>query len=246
MHIVSRLVGGYHKTEGEYPKDKKYKEIPAEWFRSRDVFQAIFGEVYLRVDASLFKGHGPVFFSTRKNDKYAFKLGKPIALGDTWLATSSEMPDAYPHRPFIRVSGPKMKDVVIHHPRHGRLLRALEHWTFEVPNQYQHLRQPKIIRPILLKQYPFLKNFNFTVYGFSYAVGNLDRELFYIEGPVKGMELYVPYTALVVGDIDAIKQKNLWQSKTWPQTAGHKKWKEKYAALMAYHQPFFRAMAAHF
>lgn len=74
--------------------------------------------------------------------------------------------------------------------------------VYRVKNQYQRLRHGKIVLELLYSTFPELMEFGFKAYGLEY-------------GPEEEYEIYpknhiyTPFQALLTGDIEAIKKRNL-------------------------------------
>lgn len=95
--------------------------------------------------------------------------------------------------------------------------------SFMVPHQYQHNDMAKyIIKPALLKQFPWLASFRLDVYPFNFYTGH-DEE-FYVRlghdyGPRGGhRSLYVPIRAFLAGDVAAIMERNRSYLKDYCRT----------------------------
>lgn len=72
--------------------------------------------------------------------------------------------------------------------------------VYRIKNQYQGLVHGKVIEYLLYERYPKLKKFHFKFYGYN------DSEYDYEIYPDGG--IYVPFTALMTGDIDMIIHRN--------------------------------------
>lgn len=72
--------------------------------------------------------------------------------------------------------------------------------VYRIKNQYQGLVHGEVIKYLLYERYPKLKKFHFKFYGYN------DSEHDYEIYPDGG--IYVPFTALMTGDIDMIMHRN--------------------------------------
>jgi len=102
--------------------------------------------------------------------------------------------------------GSEMRSVTVHHPFDSSFTKYDRRWcdVYLAPNRYQGLCHNQIITPCLLKRFPWLSEFRINVYEFR---GGDATEEFYVKlgQRIEGHDsLYVPYTALIAGDADAI------------------------------------------
>lgn len=97
---------------------------------------------------------------------------------------------------------------------HDRYGRAYADYTVQKCNIYrtyhtfQHTIDGKVVETLLYQKYPELKEFEFTAYSMKYQ--NLDDYEIYPK-----MHIYVPFKALMNGDIEAIKDRNRKYAKSY-------------------------------
>ena len=80
--------------------------------------------------------------------------------------------------------------------------------VYRVRNRYQHLRHGKVVENLLYGTFPELREFKFSIYGYQY--GPVDQYEIYPEN-----HIYTPLKALLEGNIEAIKERNLSYGKSY-------------------------------
>jgi len=115
--------------------------------------------------------------------------------GNCWQKPNRDLGRGHGHVKFHNGEWEMTKQVPVHK------------WL--VPNQYQHLEHKKIIAPAMHAIFPWLADFKLNIYNMDFR-DNHDDE-FYVQLSLahKGhSSLYVPYKAVLTGDVDAIIKRN--------------------------------------
>lgn len=81
--------------------------------------------------------------------------------------------------------------------------------VYRVKNQYQCTRHGAVILDLLYEMYPELKQFEFSAYEFNEYKGSLPYEIY------PKNHIYTPLRALMSGDVEAIKKRNLDYAKSY-------------------------------
>lgn len=173
------------------------------FYREYDQIIALFGEACRdRLDQLLIRiplDKLTEVFKAPHTDAYGRTVCRP---GKPWYPHAVQLPDAWTGYRFVNNEGWEkyVPDVVC------------SRWL--IPNRYQHLETPPILRALLLDQVPWLAEFSGRLSLYSLD-GRVEPE-FYLqvtcEGPNKS--LYVPFRAFLAGDVEAILERNrsYWRS----------------------------------
>lgn len=81
--------------------------------------------------------------------------------------------------------------------------------VYRVKNQYQGIRHGDVILDLLYGRYPELAQFGFNAYEFHEYTGSLPYEIY------PKNHIYTPFRALMEGDIEAIKKRNMDYAKSY-------------------------------
>ena len=81
--------------------------------------------------------------------------------------------------------------------------------VYRVKHQYQGTRHGDVILDLLYSRYPELAQFGFNAYEFNEYAGSLSYEIY------PKNHIYTPFRALMKGDIEAIKKRNMEYAKSY-------------------------------
>ncbi len=99
----------------------------------------------------------------------------------------------------------------IPHPQHQdytRVGQALCRF-FLIPNRYQGLAHERMIEPLLLARFPFLEKYRLSIYDLRFYPNHDDEFYVGLSKEYSGHKsLYVPYNALVKGDVLSVIKRN--------------------------------------
>lgn len=81
-------------------------------------------------------------------------------------------------------------------------------YVYRITAHYQGLRHGNVILELLYKKYPELEQFGFAAYGYN-EYDNFAYEIY------PKNHIYTPFEALLTGDIDAIRKRNMEYAKSY-------------------------------